>query len=571
MKKVASMDKVLRNSESNANYLTHILPEFQSFSGYGKILPYVHYQVRINDICDKWQDSDRMAIIIKVLTDAYIQFCSGKLDRALELVSDLSETHDLSINPEHFGFSELILGVCTRSIGHIDKAVVHLINCIQSIDEFGSLAKISCLANYQLAELHLQITDIDNAGSFYKKALGIAERVKNKLIVFRSLSGLGSWYHSRGEYDKSLQYFKQALMIEPINQTLKSRVLCDIGKHHIALKQYEEALTALKESYQMANEGKYLDSASTSLTHMGEAYLELNKPTEALKVLNEALEVALKLKTSAKQMEIEALLARVYESKADYQKAYGHLKSAQLINQEIYTNRQGEVFQVYNRRIEQQKETIIKERDKSEKLLLNILPFKVAQELKETGKAKPRRFENVTILFSDFQGFTELVASIPPITLIEELNDIFSHFDDIMGDEGVEKIETIRDAYLAAAGLPEEAPDHAVRCVLAAKRMIDFLKQRNARNKIKWKMRIGIHSGPVVAGVVGKKKFAYDLFGDTINTASRIETAGEAGKINVSASTYHLIKNKFDCTARGKIAAKGKGEIEMWFVTKKSE
>lgn len=216
--------------------------------------------------------------------------------------------------------------------------------------------------------------------------------------------------------------------------------------------------------------------------------------------------------------------------------------------------------------ISRQKTIIEKEKNESEKLLLNILPFKVAKELKETGRAEPRRYNSITILFTDFQGFTELVASIPAITLVEELNDIFTHFDDIVEDEGIEKIETIGDAYLAAGGLPEETPHHALKCVRAAKRMIDYLDNRNSQNQIKWNMRVGIHSGPIVAGVVGKKKFAYDLFGDTINTASRIETAGEPGKINISASTYNLVKEKFECIPRGQIYAKGKGQIEMYFV-----
>lgn len=216
--------------------------------------------------------------------------------------------------------------------------------------------------------------------------------------------------------------------------------------------------------------------------------------------------------------------------------------------------------------INYQKTIIEKEKNETEKLLLNILPFKVAKELKATGRARPRRYTDVTILFTDFEGFTELVASISAITLEQELNDIFSFFDDIMEEEGIEKIKTIGDAYLAAGGVPEEIPDHALRCVLAAKRMIEFLNHRNSHSQIKWKMRVGIHSGPIVAGVVGKKKFAYDLFGDTINTASRMETAGEPGKINISAATYELIKDKFDCIPRGKIPAKGKGNIDMYFV-----
>ena len=174
------------------------------------------------------------------------------------------------------------------------------------------------------------------------------------------------------------------------------------------------------------------------------------------------------------------------------------------------------------------------EKEKTEALLHNILPVKVAKELMETGKAKPARFDEVSILFSDFIEFTNIVATIPTKKLIHELNEIFSEFDDIMEAEGVEKIQTVGDAYLAACGLPVEVPDHARRCVRAAQKMIAFLKQRNKNNAIKWEVRIGIHSGPISAGVVGKKKFAYDIFGDTINIASRIESAGEAGKINLN-------------------------------------
>ncbi len=211
---------------------------------------------------------------------------------------------------------------------------------------------------------------------------------------------------------------------------------------------------------------------------------------------------------------------------------------------------------------------ILNEKKKSDELLLNILPKKVADELKSTGKATTKKYEDVTILFTDFQDFTELVASIPATTLVEELNDIFSRFDDIMDEFQIEKIETIGDAYMAACGLPEENSDHALRCVDAAQRMISFLNERNMRSKIHWNMRVGIHSGPVVAGVVGKKKYAYGLFGDTVNTASRIENNGEVGKINISETTYRMLKHnpKYIFEHRGRISAKGKGELGMWFV-----
>jgi class 3 adenylate cyclase len=216
--------------------------------------------------------------------------------------------------------------------------------------------------------------------------------------------------------------------------------------------------------------------------------------------------------------------------------------------------------------IDRSEESLMAEQKKSDDLLHNILPVNIAKDLKETGRTIPKRHKNATILFTDFKGFTELVASISEITLVNELNDIFGRFDEIVEESGVEKIETIGDAYVAACGLEEEITEHAFNCIIAAQKMLSYLEERNRKHEIKWRMRIGIHSGPIVAGVVGKKKFRYDLFGDTINTASRMESAGEPGKINISGPTFQLVKNDINCNYRGKIHAKGKGELEMYFV-----
>ena len=216
--------------------------------------------------------------------------------------------------------------------------------------------------------------------------------------------------------------------------------------------------------------------------------------------------------------------------------------------------------------IDRSEESLMAEQKKSDDLLHNILPVNVAKDLKETGRTIPQRHKNVTILFTDFKGFTELVASISEITLVNELNDIFGRFDEIVEEAGVEKIETIGDAYVAASGLGEGVAEHAINCITAAQQMLYYLEERNRKHEIKWRMRVGIHSGPIVAGVVGKKKFRYDLFGDTINTASRMESSGEPGKINISGPTYQLVKNDIDCEYRGEIHAKGKGEMEMYFV-----
>ena len=206
------------------------------------------------------------------------------------------------------------------------------------------------------------------------------------------------------------------------------------------------------------------------------------------------------------------------------------------------------------------------EHERSERLLLNILPAELAQELSATGSARPARHESVTILFTDFSGFTQAASSMPAERMVAELNEIFAAFDDITDACGVEKIKTIGDAYMAAAGLPKPCPDHAQRCVRAGLGMIDYLENRNRTGAFKWALRVGVHSGPVVAGVVGKRKYAFDIWGDTVNIASRMESSGEVGRVNVSAYTYDLIQNDFECEYRGKVSAKGKGEVDMYFV-----
>lgn len=206
------------------------------------------------------------------------------------------------------------------------------------------------------------------------------------------------------------------------------------------------------------------------------------------------------------------------------------------------------------------------ERERSMQLLHNILPAEVAEELSATGFARSARHDSVTVLFTDFSGFTQVASAMPADRMVAELNEIFGTFDDICDELGVEKIKTIGDAYMAAAGLPKPCPDHAQRCVRAGLRMLDYLEQRNRTSAFKWSLRVGVHSGPVVTGVVGKRKYAFDVWGDTVNVASRMESAGEAGRVNVSAYTYDLIRTEFDCEYRGKVDAKGKGQIDMYFV-----
>lgn len=207
---------------------------------------------------------------------------------------------------------------------------------------------------------------------------------------------------------------------------------------------------------------------------------------------------------------------------------------------------------------------------KSDKLLLNILPERVAIELKETGKAKAKLHDPVTVLFTDFEGFTELAVTLSPEQLVAELDECFCCFDRIMSVYGIEKIKTIGDAYMAVGGLPTPTQTHAIDVVNAALEIQQFMiawgEEREAEGRPSFKVRIGVHTGPVVAGVVGFKKFQYDIWGDTVNVAARLEKADGSGKVNISTTTYELIKDKFLCEHRGKIAVKGKGELDMYYV-----
>jgi class 3 adenylate cyclase len=214
---------------------------------------------------------------------------------------------------------------------------------------------------------------------------------------------------------------------------------------------------------------------------------------------------------------------------------------------------------------------IVTEKQKSEDLLLNILPESIAGELKEFGRTTPCRFENATVMFTDFQGFTRYSEKHSPEKLVEMVDLYFRAFDQIVKKYKIEKIKTIGDSYMCVAGIPTTQKHHATAMIRAAFEFNEFVKNEALRkqklDEPYLRMRIGIHSGPLVAGVVGSRKFAYDVWGDTVNIAARMEQSGEPGGINISESVYQMVKDDFDVIYRGEIEAKNKGRMKMYFVT----
>jgi len=224
--------------------------------------------------------------------------------------------------------------------------------------------------------------------------------------------------------------------------------------------------------------------------------------------------------------------------------------------------------------VDKRTEELRKEKEVSETLLLNILPYETTQELKANGYVKAKDYNIVTVLFTDFVGFTALSSELSPQELVTEIDHYYRTFDDITHKYGIEKIKTIGDSYMCASGLPVEKGTHAEDAVSAAIEMRDFVEmakeERKKQGRPFFEIRIGLNSGPVIAGIVGVKKFSYDVWGDTVNVASRMESKSMAGKINISQSTYELVKDKFDCSYRGKLDAKNKGLIDMYFVEPRS-
>jgi adenylate cyclase len=221
-----------------------------------------------------------------------------------------------------------------------------------------------------------------------------------------------------------------------------------------------------------------------------------------------------------------------------------------------------------NKQLEQRSEQIEEQQKLSDRLLLNILPTEVALELQAKGTVEPRYFEDVTILFTDFVGFTVSTENLAAEELVKVLHEYFTAFDLIVAKYGLEKLKTIGDAYMCVGGMPVRGPSHAVDAVMAAFEMVHYVEERQRTDSgSQWSVRIGIHTGPVVAGVVGIQKFAFDIWGDSVNFASRMESSGAPNRINLSASTQMRVKDFYAHENRGTITTKDKREVDMFFVT----
>ncbi|MBN2174853.1 MAG: tetratricopeptide repeat protein [Bacteroidales bacterium] len=517
------------------------------------------------------------------------------------------------------------IGAIYFSQGDDSKAIEYYLKSLKIGEEIGDTLRIAtALVNIGAVYFNKKAT-YNMAMRYYKQALPISEALGDYDAIGTVTVNMGEIYRERNNYDSSLYYFNWALMVyQKTNTGNISYALSGLGKTYAKMGDYSNAVNYQKQAIEIAEENNSRLELTQSLIGLGNTYNQFGLYTTAISTYSRALEIAKEINAGYQIKESYEGLSESYAKIKDFNKAYQYqflltqikdtLYNAELDNQmeELTLTSEIEIKQgqivlltkekalqesdlrrqktirnaasitgilllllaigLFNRikYVRKTKKIIEDEKALSEKLLLNILPLETAEELKEKGSATPKHYDKVSVLFTDFKGFTKIAEKLTPQELVEELNQCFLEFDRIIDKHNLEKIKTIGDAYMCTGGIPAANDTNPVDIVKAGLEIKEYMeklkKERESRGEDYWELRIGIHTGPVIAGVVGKNKFAYDIWGDAVNTASRMESSGIPGKVNISGTTYEYIKDRFNCSYRGKILAKNKGEIDMYIV-----
>lgn len=508
-------------------------------------------------------------------------------------------------------------GQTYRLAGELLKALNAFITCGEIALKIEDKSYLG-VAYLTIADVYSEIGNSGNANQYYKRSIDILRQSRDTISLASALLNAGEEASKNNEYIRALQYFNESgALYKQINYPTGiaynegnvGMVYAKQGLDDKAEKHIHLALSMLEE------QGDHYASADY-LTYMSDIYLRRNDFPSALKYAQQSLKLAYQNKLKEQLSSTYLTLSKIYEKQGDaanslenykahirYRDSLINLDNVQKLadqrtnfevslkqtevdlleqkrkNQRIVTLcitgaffLAGVIAFLWYRRyrfIKNIKHIIEEEKERSDQLLLNILPVETASELKQNGKVKAKKFEAVTVLFADFKGFSSYSKDLSPEKLVETVDHYFSHFDAILDKYDIEKIKTIGDAYMCASGLHDydNAPAH--RMIKAAIEILNFVedtKKDFAFNNLSFDIRIGINSGPVVAGVVGTKKFAFDIWGDTVNVAARMETNSEPGKINLSENTYELIKDAWSCQYRGEIEVKNRGQMKMYFL-----
>lgn len=513
-------------------------------------------------------------------------------------------------------------------LGNYPKALEFYKQAVILQEQLGD-EKIASVTIQNIGGIYTKGNDYINAMKYYNKAYLINKKLKDRKAIAKSLNAMGFVYTKQRDYKKAFESLSQALTIteKEKDKQIKIEVLSSLGELFYKQSDFKKALSYYNLCLKYAKEINSLQYNSDSHIAIGNIFHQLGKHKESVDKCTAGLKMAEKLGAVSVEKDACECLYNSYKSLGNNQLALRYyekvnifedsLKSEetsnkmmnmefqkqQLVDSIAYVKKQSIIDLKHKEEVQKKekqrniiiitllfmlvvagglwsslnfvrksREALRIEKDRSEELLLNILPEEIANELKEKGNVNAQEFDLVSILFTDFKSFTQTAEKMTPQSLVEEINVCFKAFDYIAEKYKIEKIKTIGDAYMAVGGIPHPFENSTKNIVLAGLEMQEFVTKRVIENEQKqipfFEMRLGIHAGPIVAGIVGIKKFQYDVWGDAVNTASRIESNGMVGKVNISETLYDLIKDDeaFTFEYRGHIHAKGKGEIKMYFV-----
>ncbi|MBK9249531.1 MAG: tetratricopeptide repeat protein [Ignavibacteria bacterium] len=555
---------------------------------------------------------------------------SGEYDKALEYYQKALTFHDEHRDSSSVAAVSKNIGVVYAELGSNDKALEFYNRALASFQEIGDLSGVAAVTG-NIGNVYNNLCMYENALEYLAKAYAIHEELGEKSGVASDTMNTGNVYYLIGSYILALEYYQKALTINEELGNKRQTASCtgNMGYAFFFLKDYDNALIYQQRSLLLSEEFGNKQQVAYSLANLGNIQSALGRKYEAMDYLLRALQIQRELQSNlyvgdtlialgillseldrqddALEMLQEGLtlaekngekgsaatahkeLAKILKNKGEIADSYDHFEKFYVLEQEVKnaeTLKQAELLNYQRKQAEIDKQHEIQiasanaKHEATEQLLHNVLPRLIANKMLDGTKLIAEKHSHVSVLFADIVGFTKLSQRISAEELVEGLDRIFTVFDALAEKYGLEKIKTIGDCYMVVSGAPITRDDHAEAMARFAMEMQESIKEFKAISTgEEIQLRIGIHSGEVVAGVIGKKKFAYDIWGDTVNTASRMESHGEAGKIHVSEEFMQVLSSSslvsftsftsFHFQERGEMEIKGKGIMKTYFMETK--
>lgn len=610
---VDSLKNVLSRSVEDTNKVK-ILLELSRLVGSNIASEGLSYSILAKDLSIKLDYKKGLALAYKNIGKSY--YIQGKYLEAFDAWDQSLKVYEAS--GDEIGVANILnnIGAVYFNQGDDAKALDYYLKSLKVSEKLNDKLRVATALNNIGALYFNKKATQEKSLQYYLKSLPLSEALGDNEAIGTTSVNLGEIYMYKGDYESALKYFNKSLKASEGSANMPY-LLNDIGKMYALKGDYVLAIKNQSDALKIAKKlNTKLDVAQSHIS-LGDTYFEKGDVRAALENYQAAELICMELSATYDLKRVYEGLSRCYSKLADFGSAFKYQSLLINIKDTLYDietdeklsglqfnfeieKKQGQIdLLTKDKKLQEldiqkqkvirnvtigglaimllfllvvlsQKKKITEEKKRSDELLLNILPIETAEELKATGSAKAKSFDEVTVMFTDFKNFTQASEKLTAEELVKEINYCYSEFDKIISKYGIEKIKTIGDSYMCAGGLPVANKTHCEDLILAGLEMQQFIEQNKiARQKasdIYFELRLGIHTGPVVAGIVGIRKFAYDIWGSTVNIASRMESNGEPGKVNISQATYNIIKDKFDCSYRGKISAKNIGEIDMYFV-----